>query len=85
MLSDLTVEVVDDKVNGDAFHIVARPRGPITILIIYDQGGPLVRGDIVVFGPALQPDAWAKGYGAIAVGDANLGRFDFRSVRFGTP
>jgi hypothetical protein len=80
MVSDLTIEVIDGAPGVDWFHIVARPRGPLTI--IYDKAGELVKGDIVVFGATPTPGRTA-GKGAIQVGQ-NVGTFEFRAQQTST-
>lgn len=79
MPSDLTVKCLDD-VGGDYFYILARPRSPITI--IYEAGGGLVKGDIVVFTAPATPQCLTKGNGTIAVGQ-NTGRFSFVAEKSG--
>lgn len=81
MWCDLVVEV-EDK-NPDWIRVVARPKGPITIDIIYWEEGDLVKGDIVVFGAPPVPAAATKGDGAIQVGQDNVGRFSFQAERRG--
>jgi hypothetical protein len=83
MPSDLIVEVLD-AASGDHFHIVATPVGTPTGPTIqpYDEGGPLTRGDIVVFSGPPVPDAFAKGIGTISL-NPNIGRFEFASAEFG--
>lgn len=72
MLSDITVMALDDNPSGDNFHITAKPRSPLTI--IYDEGGGLIKGDLVVYNNA--PTGAAKGAGTIQV-NKNIGKFAF--------
>jgi len=79
MWSDLMVECIDD-LNDDWFHIVARPRSPLTI--IYDEAGGVIKGDIVVYSTSPPADCFAKGEGTIAV-LKNIGKFSFRAEKVG--
>lgn len=81
--SKLTVEVLDAAA-GDRFRIIAEPISTPTgpTFLPYDQGGPLTRGDIVVFNASQTPDAYAKGYGTIDLSPV-LGRFEFGAAKSG--
>lgn len=78
----ILVEATDDNVAGDTFHIVATPKNGVAP---YDQGGPLVKGDIVVTNPQAVPINLAQGAGAIAVGTEGklLGMFNFKAQSCG--
>lgn len=83
MLSDITLVALDD-LNDDNLHIIARPRNMLPV--IYDQQGGVIKGDIVVYGAQPSPDAYTKGYGAIAIPTGTItrvGRFRFDAVSIG--
>lgn len=80
MPADLMIEALDDTPSGDWLHIVAKPQGPLTVIL--ERAGGVVKGDLVVFSAPPPPDLHARGAGTIAVG-RSLGRFKFAADRIG--
>ena len=78
--ADITVVAFDGgSIARDTFEITADPSGPID-MASFGAGGPVIKGDIVVFSPAPAPQGTAYGSGAIRV-NTNVARFDFRAVK----
>lgn len=78
MECEITLTAEDHGTTGDKLTIVARPTGPLDI--IYPREGPVVKGDIQVFGK-VQPVGYTKGNGAFYLKTtsnvSNVGVFDF--------
>lgn len=81
MLSDLTLQARDNgSAARDWFHIVARPRNLLTVIL--DRSGDLIKGDLVVVGSTPAP-GYTAGEGAIQVGN-NIGAFQFKAQNANT-